>query len=155
MINSERTTTGAEKETDYKTNLSQETGARSTIVPDVMRETPVMLKRLENNLPFTSLLLSIIGYIVIAATGNLNSPGQYFGFIIFLSIIFIAYKCQTNGFKVKYEKREVIYLVIIVMLIIILLIQNYNTVDQSFKQLIGLISKQYNHSNIEQNGTTP
>lgn len=74
----------------------------STMVRDVI---PVM-KSLEERLPFTAILLSILGYISIATFGQMNSTAKYIGYIIFLTISFLVYKFLTREIVEKKSKDD-------------------------------------------------
>jgi amino acid transporter len=64
---------------------------------DAIKYIPGVLGYLESKFSFTAILLSLIGYIVIAAFGQMNSVGKYFAYILFLLVLFSFY---------KYSERE-------------------------------------------------
>jgi hypothetical protein len=76
-------------------NVKNET---STNIPDSggtdrlgFRFIPPLINYLQDNFLFTAILLSIVGYIVIASFGGMETLGQYFRYILFLCLAFVVY----------------------------------------------------------------
>ncbi|MFA5062202.1 MAG: hypothetical protein WC526_03580 [Patescibacteria group bacterium] len=55
-----------------------------------------IFEKLEEKLPFTIVLLSLIGYVVISAFGQMNNLKKYGGYLLFLMLLFIFYKSQVK-----------------------------------------------------------
>jgi type IV secretory pathway VirB2 component (pilin) len=63
---------------------------------------PRLFQYLEGHFAFSAALLSIIGYVVIAAFGQMQALGQYFGYIIFLAIVLFVYTPEKTEKRWKY-----------------------------------------------------
>lgn len=86
-----------------------------------------LLKSLEENLSFTAILISIIGYIIISSFGHMDSVAKYFGYIVFLFGTFILYKLiGRNRVQIDVDFKNVNKVLVIVTssLIIFLLIEH-------------------------------
>lgn len=88
---------------------------------------PPLLKSLEENLSFTAILISIIGYIIISSFGHMDSVAKYLGYIGFLFGTFILYKLiGRNRVQIEVDFKNVNKVLVIVTcsLIIFLLIEH-------------------------------
>lgn len=95
-----------------------------------------LIKSLEENLSFTAILISIIGYIVISSFGHMDSIAKYFGYIGFLFGVFILYKLMgKNRIQIDIDFKNINRILLAVTVILIgffwiehkvtMIIQNY------------------------------
>ncbi len=80
-----------------------------------VRHLPGLFQYLEGHFAFSAALLSIIGYVVIAAFGQMQALGQYFGYIIFLAVVLFVYTPEKREKKWKY-----LFIITLTALIVIL-----------------------------------
>lgn len=107
------------------------------------RHLPKLFQYLEEHFLFSALLLSIIGYVVIAAFGSIKTLGQYLGYIIFLCITMSIYNID------KKNQRLIYFLLIsIFILLAIIIMQNwdfitslYHTYNKPFEVNISDVEK--------------
>lgn len=57
-----------------------------------LRYVPTLINSLEEHFSFTALMASVVGYIIIAACGQMNDVGKYFGYVFFVFSSFVFYK---------------------------------------------------------------
>lgn len=67
-----------------------------------VRYLPTLFQYLEEHFSFASSFLSIVGYVIIASFGQMQSVGQYVGYIIFLGLILFAYSSDKKDKVWKY-----------------------------------------------------
>lgn len=95
-----------------------------------IRHWPGLFDYMESHAPFTAAVLSILGYIVIAAFGSMETLGQYLGYIIFLAII---------GYIYNFNKKEGKYFYLLIALLLlmfsILVFQNWDIVSSYYKKI--------------------
>lgn len=113
-----------------------------------LRDVPQVLQTLEERFPFTAIIISVVGYITIAAFGQMNSLGKYGGYILFLIFTFGIYKnlywkkvSDTEEKKSFYKIGFWIVSVITLICLIILLFpfaaeikSGYKKVDAIFQE---------------------
>ncbi len=91
---------------------------------------PGFLKYLENNFAFSAALLSIIGYVVIAAFGAMASLGQYLGYILFVCGVVFVYNLN------KRDKRWLYFFIIVCILLAgFIVIQNWSLIADIYHYL--------------------
>lgn len=118
--------TGAEKTEGF---IEKETKGGS-MASDVMKYGAKFLKDLESNLPFTVMIVSIIGYIIIASFGQMDSVKKYFGYLLFLFLMFCGYKAlKIDFFKIITEKVNKIIWFILLILIFFIIFQNFSSIS--------------------------
>jgi len=86
-----------------------------------------LLKSLEENLSFTAILISIIGYIVISSFGHMDSIAKYLGYIGFLFGTFILYKLiGRNRLKIEFDFKNVnkVLFIVTTILVVFLMIEH-------------------------------
>lgn len=91
---------------------------------------PRLFDYMESHAPFTAAVLSILGYIVIAAFGSMETLGQYLGYIIFLAIIGYIYNFNKKGGKYLY-----LLIALLLLMFGILVFQNWDTVSSYYKKV--------------------
>ncbi len=150
----ESTTKGVKKNigewADYSTDNNGTMGidetdsknSSSSIYGDILRQAPKFLEHLEKNLPFTVMIISIIGYIVIASFGQMDSVRKYIGYLLFLFLMFCGYKVLRGDFlktitkKIKITKKiNKILWFLILFLIIFIFFQNFNSIIYFFNKV--------------------
>lgn len=89
-------------------------------------QVPGLLKHLQGSFSFSAVLLSLVGYIVIAAFGQMNSIGKYIAYIGFILMLIIFYKSSEtiNAGKKNFGKYALIIGLIAAVLFI--LISNFS-----------------------------
>lgn len=111
-----------------------------------LKDVPQVLQTLEERFPFTAIIISVVGYITIAAFGQMNSLGKYGGYIFFLIITFGFYKNlyknkeknaedKNSYYKVGFWVLSIFSLTCIVLLLIPFIPEiklAYKTLDNSF-----------------------
>ncbi|GMX57864.1 MAG: hypothetical protein YFSK_1940 [Candidatus Yanofskyibacterium parasiticum] len=92
-----------------------------------LRYIPTLIKSLEDHFSFSVLLLSVIGYIVIAAFGQMNSLWKFFGYLFFLVTLLFFYKYKSLEIRDVIKKINKFFLVsfFLLLLIIIFLLSIY------------------------------
>jgi hypothetical protein len=106
------------------------------VASDVMKYGAKFLKDLESNLPFTVMLVSIIGYIVIASFGQMDSVRKYFGYLLFLFLMFCGYKALKIDFlKIIGEKINKIIWIIVIILVLFIIFQNFSLISYFFNKV--------------------
>lgn len=124
--------TGAEKTEGF---IEKEARGGS-VASDVMKYGAKFLKDLESNLPFTVMLVSIIGYIVIASFGQMDSVRKYFGYLLFLFLMFCGYKALKIDFlKIIGEKINKIIWIIVIILVLFIIFQNFSLISYFFNKV--------------------
>lgn len=116
---------------NFGTDVFEEKSGKS-VYSDFIKYGPKFLKELETNFAFTAALISIIGYIVIAAFGQMNSEKKYFGYLFFLLIIFIFYRLLKKIFIIKHQTW------LIILLIVIITCQNFKLFSLLFSKVVEL-----------------
>lgn len=88
---------------DTNQEVSKETSGTDYSGGDMhgLRYVPTLIKSLEEHFSFTALMASVIGYIVIAACGQMNDAGKYFGYVFFVFSSFVFYKQLNTGEKLS------------------------------------------------------
>ncbi len=76
-----------------------------------IRYVPTIIDFLEKRFTFSAALISIIGYVIIAAFGEIRSLGQYVGYAFFLGAVFLIYR------GTELEKLKICITILIVFLI--------------------------------------
>jgi hypothetical protein len=99
--------------------------------PHGFGQVPGLIKALEEHLSFTILLVNVVGYVVIASFGGMNSLGQYLGYILFLSLSFVFYKILYSNIKLK--NSTLILTLILIVAVSIIIIQNFHFLEILFK----------------------
>jgi len=129
---------------DYSTDNNSTTGideadsknSSSSTYGDILKQAPKFLKDLESNLPFTVMIISIIGYIVIASFGQMDSVRKYIGYLLFLFLMFCGYKVLRGDFlKAITKKTNKILWFLILVLIIFIFFQNFNSIIYFFNKV--------------------
>ncbi len=64
---------------------------------------PSLLAHLEEKLPFTTMLVSLVGYIIISAFGQMSSLKRYLGYLGFLVLVYAFYKAQLPTTKIAFS----------------------------------------------------
>lgn len=82
---------------------------------------PRALIAVENKFSVVAYLLSVFGYIFIAASGHMERFKDYFGYFSVLLITLFFYKIYN-----KITKRDVEYLIIIALLMIYIVFSRYD-----------------------------
>jgi len=100
---------------------------------ETARNIPKIFKELESNLPFTVMIVSIIGYILIASFGQMDSINKYFGYLLFLVLMFFGYKIlKYNKFSfwkvITSKKVNRFLLILLIVSVIFILIQNFDSI---------------------------
>ncbi len=86
-----------------------------------------LIKSLEENLSFTAILISIIGYIVISSFGHMDSVAKYLGYVGFLFGTFILYKLiGKNRIQIEIDFKNVnkVLFIVTITLVIFLLVEH-------------------------------
>jgi len=91
------------------------------------RYVPTLIKSLEDHFPFTALIVSIGGYIVISSFGGMSSIGEYLGYISFLFISFIFYKYLQS--EERNNKWNIFFGIGCLMFFVLLISINFNTIN--------------------------
>jgi len=111
---------------------------------DMMKVAPAFLVKLEENLAFTATLLSIVGYVVIAAFGQMDSLKKYFQYLLFLLFTFCIYKALKTEYFPKWYKKIKINKILLFFLIVFFLIivgQNLNNIVAFLNSIVSVVSK--------------
>jgi len=89
-----------------------------------------IFEKLEEKLPFTIVLLSLIGYVVISAFGQMDNLKKYGGYLLFLILLFIFYKSQVKQSeqesKQNYKFNWFFIVGFVVLLAVLLLLAKLN-----------------------------
>lgn len=98
-----------------------------------------ILDYLEKNIAFSSILISIIGYIAIASFGGMQSVGQYLGYLFFLFIMFVFY-CSLSSNKrfIKIVGKN-FFLLVSMFLFLIIIIQNKSIVMNLSVKMVDIL----------------
>lgn len=114
----------AESSPDKKTKSVNDNGGGDM---HGMRFVPVVIQSLEEHFSFSVLLVSVIGYIVIASFGQMNNLWQFFGYLFFLItlLFFYKYKSLETGNVIKKINRFLLIGFSLLLSIIILLLLTY------------------------------
>lgn len=104
-----------------------------------------IFEKLEEKLPFTIVLLSLIGYVVISAFGQMDNLKKYGGYLVFLILLFIFYKSQAkkteqeNKLNYKYNWFFIAGFVVLLGILLLLIKLNWTLiVDHVAKTICGV-----------------
>lgn len=95
-----------------------------------IRHWPRLFEYLENHFSFSASLLSIIGYVIIAAFGAMSTLGQYLGYILFLCVIVFIYNLDKKDRKWLY-----FFMAVTIVLIGFVCIQNWYSLTSLYHTL--------------------
>lgn len=104
--------------------------------PIGLRNIPFILDYLETHFVFFGSLLSVIGYVVIAAFGSMENIGQYFGYIFFLFLVFIFYSInQKVSFLKGMSSHKWVWVLSLFsfILLLIILVQNLHNIKSKYR----------------------
>lgn len=96
--------------------------------PFGFQHVPTLMQYLEDHSAFTAVVLSIIGYVVIAAFGGIKTLGQYLGYIIFLSGACFVYFVDKQKTRWLYG-----FMLLTVILIIGIIVQNLSKITAVYR----------------------
>jgi hypothetical protein len=97
---------------------------------------------LSEKVAFVGLIIAIVGYIIISSSGEMNSTGEYWRYIVFLFISFLFYKLfNIKTLPFKLEGINTRLMIIIILLIIVLIVSNREII-------LWLLSQINNHLQI-------
>lgn len=65
---------------------------------------PVLLRHLEDNATFSLTAFSLVGYVIIAAFGEMDSIGKYIGYLLIILFTISIYKFLQTDFDSKKSK---------------------------------------------------
>jgi hypothetical protein len=117
---------------------------------ELLRNSVSLLAYLESNFAFTVVLISVIGYIIIASFGEIDNLKKYLGYVIFLMMAFTVYKLlkffsennnEINFFKKILTRKNLYYNVIITFFAIIIITQNAPSIYKILKEIFSLLVK--------------
>lgn len=91
---------------------------------------PSLFSYMESHSSFSAAVLSVIGYVIIAAFGSMETLGQYLGYIIFLSIIGFTYNFNKKGGKYLY-----LFIAVILLLIGFIVFQNWSKISSYYRTI--------------------
>jgi amino acid permease len=112
-----------------------------------LSQIPRVLRSMEDQFPFTAVLLSIIGYVVISSFGQMNNGLKYLGYLFFLSISYFFYR---NSIKVEattektfnYRKINLVLAVICLVFLVVIIYDHTELILRSFNYLIKLLGRE-------------
>lgn len=92
-------TTGSDfTEIDGGTNYEKVSHSEKSILSETKNETghwsgqiPSIAEKLEERFPFSATIIALVGYITIASFGEMETDGQYLGYLFFLIVIYLFY----------------------------------------------------------------
>ena len=119
-------------------SVNQETGSTNTQFYNEKTESgddhlgirhwPRLFQYLEEHFSFSASLLSIVGYVIIAAFGSMQNLGQYLGYIIFLCGILFVYNFDRK------DKRWIYFFIATTFLLIgIIVFQNWHIISSNYR----------------------
>lgn len=118
----------APKKQSQKTASQGNLNSSNTGLGQALDRVPLVINTLEDRFPFTALVLSIVGYVIIAALGEMNSVGKYLGYLFFLFMVLAVYEVLklfmklTEKDTVKDTARLCKILIVVLALITIVLV---------------------------------
>jgi hypothetical protein len=100
------------------------------------RHWPKLFQYLEEHFAFSAAILAIVGYVVIAAFGEMRSIGQYIGYLVFLGIILFVYSGNKKDKKWMYAFFISLFILLIVGIYYLWpwLLIGYNKINNYFIQ---------------------
>lgn len=103
-----------------------------SVMPDRLgiRYWPKLFQYLEEHFSFSASILSITGYVIIAAFGSMQTLGQYLGYILFLGGILFVYNFNKKNIRWLY-----FFMIATFLLIGILLFQNWSYIHQKYRSI--------------------
>lgn len=102
-----------------------------------IRYIPSIIDFLEKRFAFSAALISVIGYVIIAAFGEIQSMGQYLGYAIFLGIVLLVYK--SNEMKKLHLVLSVVSVLLLIAIVILTwdkLVEVYSYINHIFAMKI-------------------
>lgn len=126
---------GRDEEINNKDENFSDSKTTGSPIADAMNNTPQLLKKLQENLPFTMMIISVIGYVVIAAFGQMDTFKKYIGYCIFLTLILSTYFLFENNLFKKIKINKVM-LFLFLITITVIITQNFQHVITFFNVII-------------------
>lgn len=95
-----------------------------------LRHVPRVVEMLEDRFAFTAVLVSIIGYIVVASFGHLENFSSYLRYLIFLVMIFVLYKfLHLQKIELRQaEKINKLALAVLIILAVIITVEHFSRI---------------------------
>jgi|CXWL01.1.fsa_nt_gi hypothetical protein len=100
-------------------------------VSEALRNVPSLFQFLENNFSFFAVMLSVFGYVIIAAFGGMENLGQYLGYVVFLCCVFTIYSFK----KWKNNGKTYLFSGVIILLVGLLCFQNWSLLSNGYTAL--------------------
>ena len=121
-----------DKKTDSISEKTKDLDWKTSVVKDGAK----LFAVLELNFAFTASLISVVGYIIIASFGEMNSVKKYFGYLFFLIFVFLVYKLSKEKIiSVSYKDINKFLLYISLFFLLIFLFQNFDIIKIIFLEI--------------------
>lgn len=99
---------------------------KSSKTSEALKATKDLFKTLSEDSAFTTMLVGLVGYIVIAARNNMNNIGDELRYLIFLIVIVFAYKLIKYAqfpIVINFSKENLFFKISYILLLLLVIYQ--------------------------------